>query len=97
MAGDRIKNPSMHTIISNKMPHILDSKLFILWQHKARQRVLVIVVVIVVLCCHLGAVKFARYHFGLAGCFTTYLLYLTSFNVVQCRAMSMSHCQSHVM
>ncbi len=43
------------------------------------------------------AVKFVRYHFGLAGCFTTYLLYLTSCNVVRCCAMSMSHCQSHAM
>ena len=51
-----------------------------------------------VCCCPcVGAVKFARYHFGLAGRFTTYLLYLTSCNVVRCRAMSMSHRQSHAM
>ena len=31
------------------MPHVLDSKLFILWQHKASQRILVVVIVIAVL------------------------------------------------
>jgi hypothetical protein len=83
------------------MPHVTDSKLFILWRHKASRSVLVVVVVIFVLslCCHcrVRAVKFARYHFGLAGCFTTYLSYLTSCDVVRCRAMSMSHRQSHAM
>ena len=48
------------------------------------------------LCCRpcAGAVKFAHYHFGLAGCFTTYLLYC---DVMWCRAMSMSHRRSHAM
>ena len=71
------------------MPHVTDSKLFILWRHKASRSVLVVVVVIVVLSlccrCRVRAVKFARYHFGLAGCFTTYLSYLTSCDVVRCQ------------
>ncbi len=79
------------------MPHVPDSKLFNLCRHKPSRRILIVVVVIVVLSSSRRGCKVCALPFGLAGCFTTYLSYLTSCDVVQCRAMSMSHRQSHAM
>ena len=52
------------------MPHVVDSKLFILWQHQPSAGVSSLSLLSSLCCCRcVGAVKSACYHLGLAGCF----------------------------
>ena len=66
------------------MPHVVDSKLFILWQHKASQRILIVVVVIVVLSPSRWGCKVCALPFWSGRMF--YYLHIVPY-ILRCRAM----------